>query len=182
VARGPPARLWRVARGGRGARLKALAAVTAVGSSGSTYAFHSSASGMMRAPALVFALAGTCFALRSCSRDDRRWRSAFLAGLFLALTAMTHLAYAAFLSLGIALMLLLVPPPGKWPVRLKVVAMIGMTGMLLSAPWWVTILIRHGPTVLAHAWGTHGNLDMIGASPLTTLREVLRWLANYGRS
>lgn len=176
------AALYYPARGWTGDRLKAVAAVAAAGSAEITYAFHSTASGMMRAPALAFALAGAHFALKAYSSDRRRWPSALLAGLFLALAAMTHLVYAVFLTLGVLLMCLMASAPSSWPVRLKVLGAIGLASVVLSAPWWATIWIRHGPAVLAHAAGTHGNFDMLGGSPLATLREVLRWLANYGRS
>ncbi len=174
--------LYYLARAWTDDRLKALVAVAAAGSAEITYAFHSTASGMVRAPALAFALAGAAFALKSFRREEGRWGSAALAGLLAALAALTHLAYALFLALGIALMLVLAPARATWRVRLRLVAVIASAAIVFSAPWWAIILIRHGPAVLSNASGTHGNLDMLGGLPWATLREVLRWLANYGRS
>jgi len=166
-----------------GDRLKAVVGVVVVFSAEIVYSYHGTASGSVRSIALLWAVLAAYFALLAYTRA-RRWPvSALLAGVFLALTLMTHLAYAAFLAPGIVLMAFLVPDGRPLLDRCKALVVIAVAGALLAAPWWGTMVVRYGPAVFLNASTTHGTGGLIaevGASPLGLLRAILRWYVNLG--
>ncbi|MBM3121068.1 MAG: hypothetical protein FJZ97_02645 [Chloroflexi bacterium] len=168
-----------------GDRLKAVVAVVIVFSAEIVYSYHGTASGSVRSVALLWTVLAAYFSLRAYIQD-RLWPvHAGLAGLCLALTALTHLTYAAFLVPGIVLMAFLAPGPRRALWRLRTMVIIGLTGLLLAAPWWGTVMARYGPAVFINAAGTHGTgglLADVGANPLGLLRAFLRWYANLGRT
>ncbi len=114
----------------------------------------------------------------------RRWLVyALLAGMFLALTLMTHLSYAAFLAPGIVLMAFMAPGGGPLLDRGKTLIVITVSGAFLAAPWWGTMIVRYGPAVFLNAGTTHGTLGLLeqsGLNPFAVTRSVLRWYVNLG--
>jgi hypothetical protein len=102
-----------------------------------------------------------------------------------ALTIMTHLAYAAFLVPGIALMAVLDPRGKPRRRHFEVLGIIAAVAAACSAFWWAAIIIRYGSQVFLNAGVTHGTMAVLPRSPrgvIGTLREMLRWYANLGQS
>jgi hypothetical protein len=166
-----------------GDRLKGLVGTVIVFSAEIVYSYHGTASGSVRGLALLWTVLAACFALRAYRRAHRWCGFAVLAGLFLALTITTHLAYAAFLAPGIVLMAFLQASGRPFLDRAKTLMVIAATAALLSAPWWGTIVARYGPAVFLNASGTHGTLGLLeqtGLNPMAVLRAVLRWYVNLG--
>lgn len=146
-----------------GSRLKALLAVSLTSVSGAIYAYHVQAAGMVRSLALAFA-AGTLiltWMVLSRPRPERTtYAQAVLAGAALALTVLTHLSYALFAILGIAVFALLA---GKcaWRWRLLLPGIILGSALVISAVWWGTILSRFGLVVLTNPARSHGNFEVL---------------------
>ena len=175
--------LYFVGRQLLGDRLKALVAVVVASCAEITYVYHARASGMVRSLALLWALLGAYFALRAFAQRRRWLATSLLAGLCLALAVMTHLAYAVFLGLAIPLMAIFAAPGRDAAERGKVLGVILLSGLILSAPWWGTALGRYGTVVFFKAAQTHGTLDLFedsGGSPLAALRLLLRGFVNFG--
>ena len=166
-----------------GDRIKALVGMAVVFSGEIMYSYHGTASGSVRSIALLWTVLAAYFALLAYSRA-RRWLAyALMAGMFTALTLMTHLSYAAFLAPGIVLMAFLTPGGGPWRDRIRTMAVIAVAGALLAAPWWGTMIIRYGPAVFLNAGTTHGTLGLLeesGLNPFAVIRSVLRWYVNLG--
>jgi hypothetical protein len=166
-----------------GDRLKALAGVAIAFSAETVFMFHGTASGSVRALALLWSFLAAWSALLAYT-CDRHWRrDALLAGFFLGLTGMTHLAYAAFLAPGILLMAFLHESHRPMLARASVLATIVAVGIVVSAPWWMTIIRRYGLEVLLNAGSSHGTLSLLkmaGPSPVAVARSLLRWYANLG--
>ena len=167
-----------------GDRAKGLVAAALTFSATTIYEYHATASGSVRGFALLWSVLGACFALKAYG-EGRRWLvHAIIAGGCLAMTAMTHLAYAAFLVLGIVLMCLM--SPGRRPIksRLSVLAVVGVAGLVFAAPWWGLVIARYGPNVFIHASTTHstGGLALVvGGRPLGLVRALAGWYADLGR-
>lgn len=165
-------------------RLKALVAVVIVFSAEPIYAFHATASGSVRSVALLWTVLSAYFTLRAYDVDRRELMHASIAGTFLALTAMTHLSYAVFLVPGIVLIAFLLPTRRPLLLRLRTMAVIGVVGLVLAAPWWGTVIARYGLVVFLNAGSTHGTgglVAAVGANPLGLVRTMLRWYVNLGR-
>ncbi len=166
-----------------GDRLKAVVGTAIVFSAEIVYSYHGTASGSVRGLALLWAVLTAYVALMAYRRAHRWLVFALLAGLFLALTIMTHLAYAAFLAPGIVLMAFLQTGNRPLLARCRTLVVIAAAGALLSAPWWGTMIARYGPAVFLNAGGTHGTLGLLqqtGLDPVAMLRALLRWYVNLG--
>ncbi len=168
-----------------GDRLKALLGTIVVACAETTHAYHATASGMVRSVALLFGILAAVFAFRAFGQG-RRWIGLSVpAGIFVGLTIMTHLAYAAFVVLGIALMTVLDPRGRPRRRHFEVLGIIAAVAAVCSALWWVPILSRYGIQILLNAGGTHGTMGSFPRSLrgiLGTLRGILRWYANLGQS
>ena len=168
-----------------GDRIKALVGTAVVFSAEIMYSYHGTASGSVRSVALLWTVLAAYVALLAYTRARRWLVYALLAGMFMALTLMTHLSYAAFLAPGIVLMAFLTPDGRPWRDRMKAMVVITVAGALLAAPWWGTIIIRYGPAVFLNAGATHGTLGVLqqsGLNPPALLRALLRWYVNLGGS
>jgi hypothetical protein len=168
-----------------GDRMKALLGTIIVASAETTHAYHATASGMVRGIALLFAVLAAVVAFRAYG-SSRKWLGfSVLAGILVALTIMTHLAYAAFLVPGIALMAVLDPRGKPRRRHFEVLGIIAAVAAACSAFWWAAIIIRYGSQVFLNAGVTHGTMAVLPRSPrgvIGTLREMLRWYANLGQS
>jgi hypothetical protein len=166
-------------------RMKALVAVVIIFLAEPTYAFHATASGSVRSVALLWTMLSVLFTLQAYDVNRRGLIHASIAGLFLALTTMTHLSYAAFLVPGIVLITLLSPTHLPLLQRLRRMVVIGVVGLVLAAPWWGTMIARHGIAVFLHAGSTHGTGGLVAAvdaNPLALVRTLLSWFANLGQT
>lgn len=115
--------------------------------------WHLSAGGMVRAAALLFALAGTYTGLRLFRSGETRWvvPSTVLFGL----TVLSHPTYTAFFGLTY---LLLYARFDRSPRGLVHGAVVAAGGVALAAPWWAQVAAVHGPDIFTAAAGTHSGL------------------------
>ena len=146
-------------------RIKAIIGATLTAAASFTYDLHVPAAGMVRAPALLFGVLGLILAWETFSPQVRPRKTvvlAILAAAFLGLTAMTHLSYSAFSVLGIIAFALC---SGRRPWRQRLVLCVAILagGMVLSAPWWGTILSRFGFALFLNALQSHSNLGILSA-------------------
>lgn len=105
--------------------------------------------GLTRAPAYVFALLTLSLLDRAWVRDDRR--SAMLAGVGGALTALSHPATAWFLAYSGALLLIARGRTRRGLMHACVAATVAALGVL---PWAATLIARHGAGPLLAAFQT----------------------------
>jgi hypothetical protein len=125
--------------------------------------------GLTRAPGFFFALiALACiYRLFESDSDSSHWRRLLLAILFSALTVLTHPVYAWFVVCSSAVFLLYSRPKRRNLGRALIVA----AGVLLvSAPWWLSMLHTHGlgPVLVAFQSRNLSNL----AGPLLSILQL----------
>jgi hypothetical protein len=108
--------------------------------------------GITRAPGMLFALLALAAVIRLVHRPT--WKDASLLGILIALTALSHLEMAWFTFFSL---LLLAALSGR--TRAVLARLAGALGLaaLLSALWWIPLLMRHGisPFIQAAAAGRH---------------------------
>jgi hypothetical protein len=101
--------------------------------------------------------------------NGRRWLPPAMA-LF-GLTLLAHPTYTAFY--GVSYLLLFVFRDRSWR-GLANGAAVAAGGALLAAPWWLGVILVHGPKRLTGAAATHGGL---GGSPGAILGVLIRPIA-----
>ena len=123
--------------------------------------WHISAGGVVRAPAMLFALTGIYTGLKLFETGERRWVVPSL--VCFTLTILTHPLYAAFF---VVTYLVCYACYDRTRAGLVGGAIVGVGGLVLTAPWWLQVVAAHGPSVFSAAAGTHGGLG-------TGVREFL---------
>ncbi len=107
--------------------------------------------GLTRAPGFLFAILMLREVYYLYTRDDKR--RVLTTILWASLTVLSHPAGAWFAAFSVALLFLFLGRNGKGLTRSLLVA----GGVLLvTAPWWVTIVLRHGVSPLLAASETGG--------------------------
>ncbi len=114
--------------------------------------------GLTRAPGYLFAVACLLQGLR-LARAPTIWRAG-LCALLAALALATHLEDGLFALYSLALALACYRPG---PRALFMALLVGLGAALLAAPWWATVVGRHGlapfqAASLTSGWATPGNL------------------------
>ncbi len=127
--------------------------------------WHISAGGIVRAPAMLFSLVGIYAGLHLFRGDDRRWLAPAL--LAFTLTVLTHPMYTVFFVISF---LVLYVRFDRSIRGLGYGLVVGLGGLVLTAPWWLSVIAMHGPSVFSGAAGTHGGIG--GAIP--ALHALLR--------
>ncbi len=158
-----------------GSRIKALAGASITACAGAVYEYHVQAAGMVRAPALVFAILALILSwdgLFSERPMPARYLRALLAGAALGLTVLSHLSYALFAVIGI-LVFFLFAAKTNWRSRALISATTFAAGILVSSIWWGTVLVRYGLTVLENPARSHGNFGVLGALVSAGLRSPI---------
>jgi hypothetical protein len=130
--------------------------------------WHVSAGGIVRAPAFFLLLSGLFCGVK-LFENGRRWLPPAMA-LF-GLTLLAHPTYTAFY--GVSYLLLFVFRDRSWR-GLANGAAVAAGGALLAAPWWLGVILVHGPKRLTGAAATHGGL---GGSPGAILGVLIRPIA-----
>lgn len=122
--------------------------------------WHISAGGIVRAPAVLFMLAGVYVGLKLFRTENRWW---VLPGTVLfTLTMLIHPVYTVFF--GGTYLLLFAYYDRTWGGLLNG-AVVAVGGIVLSAPWWFQVAATYGIDIYLTASGTHtgltGGLDRI---------------------
>ncbi len=132
------------------------------------YVAHAWASGIVRAPAFLFALLAIYCFTRNRSSPARKYVVG--TGIFLGLTILTHLEYALFSFVWVAYWTLL---DRSMLRRIKESLIACAVGLGIGLLWAIPTAIRFGPGVLLNAFNSHGNGEFLsvllnprGAIPL----------------
>ncbi len=152
-------------------RLKALTATFLFSTASAFLELHVQAAGTIRAPALVFAL----LSLGLAWQNQQPARSqTLLAGVFFGLTILTHLAYAVFAALSLSVFTIFCQP-GTHKQQIQRLAWIFTGGMVIAAPWWLTIFLRYGPGIFLKVFQTHQNTLLTSSisAPLALPANIL---------
>lgn len=115
--------------------------------------WHLSAGGIVRAPALFIALTGVYAGVRLFHNRERRWL--IPATLLFGVTVLTHPHYTAFFGLSY---LILYAGFDRSLQGLGAGIVVGIGGLALTAPWWLQVVMAHGPEVFLAASGSHSGL------------------------
>lgn len=115
--------------------------------------WHVSAGGLVRAPAMFLALSGVFVGLKLFRTGDRRW---LVPGTVLfGLTVLTHPTYTVFFGLSY---LLIYAFFDRTRTGLASGMAVALGGVVLSSPWWLQVVARHGVDIFFTASGTHSGL------------------------
>lgn len=152
-------------------KAKASVAAVLIATTPVLWHYHVIAAGMARGPAFLFSLLGLTFAYGVL--QNTQGSNLFFASVFFGLTIATHLSYAVFFVLSLAVFVLVVPGHGL-PKRTLYGTSIVICGLILSSPWWLTLIMRHGISVFyspALTHGTMGFVELIAHQPWLLLRR-----------
>lgn len=117
--------------------------------------WHISAGGIVRAPAVLFMLTGIYVGLRLFRRGDYRRRWVLAGAVLFTLTTLTHPVYTVFFA---GSYLLLYFAFDRTLYGLVAGAVVAVSGIVLTAPWWIQIAQTHGLDIYLTASGTHTGL------------------------
>jgi hypothetical protein len=109
--------------------------------------------GLTRAPGLFFAMLALWQLHRALTR--RSWRHVGWTTLFAALTVLSHLGTAPFVAFSGVLMMLYF---GRHRFGVTALPVIGLGTAVLTAPWWLSIVLTHGIAPILAAGATGGTV------------------------
>ncbi|WP_129114577.1 6-pyruvoyl-tetrahydropterin synthase-related protein [Halegenticoccus tardaugens] len=159
--------IYLLVRDVRNSRPEATAAALLVAVNPQILKWHISAGGVVRAPAVFFALCGIYAGYHLFRSGERRWLVASL--VLFTLTVLTHPTYTLFFVLTF---LLLWVAYDRSLAGLVSGSIVGFGGAILAAPWWIQVVQAFGPTVFFAASGTHGG---IGGGVFEFLSGLFPW-------
>ena len=138
-------------------RAEALIALVVFATLAPTFRWMIMGGGVTRAPGFVFALlaireVNTMYTTRS------RWRVAS-AGVLAGLTLLSHLEMAWFAAIVCGLLFV---AHGRDRSGVILSAIVGAGALVVSAPWWATVLAQHGPGPMLSAAGS-GSPSLVAA-------------------
>jgi hypothetical protein len=150
-------------------RPRAAFAAVVVAVSPTIFQWHIGAGGFVRATAFLFLLAGLAAGLRLFRTRNAAWIAPAMACF--ALTILSHPKYVVFYAISFLLF---------WTFFDRSVdglgngTLVGVGGVVLTAPWWGQVIAHHGTDVFFRAAGTHrevGNV-LLSLDTLITFRYV----------
>jgi hypothetical protein len=150
-----------------GGRLRGSAAGLLVAVNPQVLQWHVSAGGVVRAPAFLLSLASAYAAFRIFRDRDAEWVPVGL--VLFALALLTHPTYALF---TVVTYFVFWAGYDRSVPGLVDGAVVGVGGVVLTAPWWLTVADRFGFGVFTAAAGTHGG---VGGGLVAVLSEISPW-------
>lgn len=118
--------------------------------------------GLTRAPGMLFCVLAVGAGLRTVRSGERR--AAVLAALFLAAAVLFHPGMPAVCGTYLTILWLV---EGRSVEKLRVGALIAGSAVILSAPWWLTVVVRYGPgTLLAAGQAMKWSIAELAPLPL----------------
>ena len=115
--------------------------------------WHISAGGLVRGYAFLFAIAGTYTGVKLFKTGEKWWVVPSL--LLFSATVLSHPLYTAFFVLTY---LVLFVAYDRTVSGLIAGSIVGFGALIVTAPWWVQVIMAHGPGVFTAAAGTHGGI------------------------
>ena len=126
--------------------------------------------GLTRSPGLFFAILALWQLHRALTR--RSWRHVGWTTVFAALTVLSHLGTAPFVAFSGVLMMLFF---GRHRFGILALLAIGSGTLILTSPWWLSIVLTHGIEPILAAGATGGTVFNTH-----TRGEALTKLAYFG--
>jgi hypothetical protein len=151
-------------------RVAVVAAVTSFALVPRSFTWLVMGGGLTRAFGLLFSILALHQAYLLFTR--RRLRFALTAGLFTGLTPLSHLGTAPFLAASLVLFFLAY---GRHRQGLVGAAVICAIAIAVSAPWWATVIQRHGIEPFLAAGQTGGSIFSSGQPRATVLGRLSRF-------
>ncbi len=139
---------------------KAIGLITIVLASSSPYLYasHTWAAGIVRGLAYTLGLFFFYYFVRATRYHSKK--ESILAGVLLGLTVLTHLSYAFFFVLWSSIWVIVNSKKEIWTRAIW----IGSIAALVSLPWVLLIVYRHGWHVFLNALGSHDTLSLFKTS------------------
>jgi len=134
------------------------------------YYNHTWSAGMVRGLAFFLMLSGFYCFYRALEEDSRLFT--VLAGIFLALTSLTHLFYGLFFALWIACWGAALFRIKAW----KITFLTFFVGGVTASPWVYLMTSRYGIQVFKHAFSSHDNSAFLDVFLQGQVDILLRWL------
>jgi hypothetical protein len=132
---------------------QATLAAVLFGISPTTFELQGDIGGVCRGVGLLAALVTVTLVYRAVERATVR--NVILAAVFLAATILSHFAYAVFAAVSMAMFGL------RRVRRMWVVVVIGVIAAVLTLPWWVLMIHRHGLQVFMRIADTHDGMGFV---------------------
>jgi hypothetical protein len=120
------------------------------------FSYDIEAGGVVRGLAQLTAM-GTLYSLFGSLRDRPPF-SPIWPGVLLGLTILTHLTNALFLVVAVPLICASQTTPRN---AVRACAKVFVVGLLVSAPWWLHVLINFGPSVFLNVVRSHNTLGVM---------------------
>lgn len=163
-------------------RGKAILAALLVATAGEVYASQATASGAVRSLAAI-SLIGCLTAATAAYRTSRSAKGlVLLAGTLFGLTILSHLSYALVGLIGLAALTLDCGIVRRRVAVGRALAVV-VLGVVVSMPWWATVISRHGMDVFVYALQSHGNTGLADRARVDlpgTLVLMVRWVFGLG--
>ncbi len=150
-------------------RLAAFISALVVAGSQRIIMIQATAAGSVRGLANLFVLIGMAFFLVAYRKTS--WKLAALAGLFVGLTALTHLGYAVFAALfACAFLLTRLFTKKTWGL----LSVMGGVTAVVVLPWALVVAQRYGWPIFINAFQSHGNDEFLRS--FTSIPRLMEWL------
>jgi hypothetical protein len=165
-------------------RMKALFGTVLTSTVGIVYTSHATAAGMARAFALLFSMGCLLISFRIFRGKSSSYKLIVLSAILFGMTFLTHLSYAVFTLLSL-LAFAFTSPRERFLSNCVRLALIGIGGLAVAAPWYLTVIIRYGAQVFAYAGSSHGSFGIIyqASNSLLSIPVLLvKWFYNLGRT
>ena len=120
---------------------------------------HVWSAGIVRAPAFVFAILFIYF--YSPGAAGRSLKSSTIAGVFLGLAFLSHLAYGLFCLFWLATASASLP---DWKPSIRAAFVTGVIAVLVSSVWIIPVVSTHGWVVFSGALNSHGGSQFLSGS------------------
>lgn len=134
--------------------------------------WHITGGGIVRAGAYLMVLVGLYCGVRLFESGERRWL--VLSTVAFGLTVLSHLQYILFFVVAFVLLFLGFDRTKRGLIHGIVV---GVGGLLLTSPWWLTVFTTHGVDIFVAASNTRPTAQPIKG--LTHALFVFRPLSGY---
>ncbi len=165
-------------------RIKALLGMLVTSSVGIIYTSHATAAGMVRALALLFSMGCLLVSFRIFRGKSSSHKMIVLSATLFGMTFLTHLSYAVFTLLSLLVFAITSPRERLLPNCVRLV-LIGLGGLAVATPWYMTVITRYGAQVFMYAGSSHGSFGILhqASSNFLSIPVLLtKWFYNFGRT
>jgi hypothetical protein len=138
---------------------QATLAAVLFGISPTTFELQGDIGGVCRGVGLLAALVTVTLVYRAV--EHATVRNVMLAAILLAATILSHFAYAVFAAVSMAMFGLRSMFGLRGMRRMWVVVVIGIIAGVLTLPWWVLMIHRHGLQVFMRIADTHDGMGFV---------------------